>query len=136
MNSKKTALIIIVAIIGMGLVAYMLYNKPHRSVEEESAIEITASDLMQVYQRNEESANGLYLDKVLEVSGIVADTTTNQNGKQIVLLETNDAMFGISCTMKNKLTNISPNQPITIKGFCKGYLSDVVLTECVVSINK
>lgn len=120
----------VIILLAIGI-AYQQYNKPHRSVENETAIAIQAKQLFNDFYTNETSANSNYLNKVLEVTGIVVALNTNQDGAQIVLLETENPMFGISCTLEQSSDAIKMGDQVTIKGICTGYLSDVVVNRGV-----
>lgn len=127
--------IILLGLLALALIAvsvYRLYNKPHRQLENEKSISVDASTLLKAFEQDESAANAIYLDKVLEVSGSVSSISTNQDGKQVIVLGSHDPMFGISCTMAVESPASKQGDYLIIKGFCKGYLSDVVLTECKV----
>jgi hypothetical protein len=121
---------IIGLVVAIGLVAvligYKMYNKPHRSVEEESSISISASELFNQFRQNEEQANSTFLNKAVEVTGVVSEVFKNQDGMQVIVLKTADDLYGISCTMDHDQP-IHVGAVVTIKGFCMGYLSDVVI---------
>lgn len=126
----KKILFAIVLLIAVALV-YGLYQwfKPARNVQRESAVTVTAPALYKAFQVNEKDPQ--YLDKAVQVSGTVAETKTNQAGKTVCILQTDDLIFGINCTFK-KNTTLQPQQQVVIKGLCTGYLSgaDVVLIDC------
>jgi len=129
----KKSIFIIVLILGLSAVwiIYRMYNKPHRDALTETSIQVSASDLFRNYESNETEANELYLDKVVEVTGRIAEITTNQELIPIVVFETDNPMFGVRCTMENQIINASPGDSVTIKGICTGYLSDVIITKSV-----
>lgn len=121
-------------LIGLGLVAlissvvfYRMYNKPHRDPSSEVSIQITAVDLLHSYEANEADANGRYLDKALEVSGKISEITTNQDSIPVIVLETENPMFAVRCTMDNVQNSVKVGNTVTIKGICTGYLSDVII---------
>ena len=124
---RKLLVIAILAIGVMAILAYRFYNKPHRVVADEEAVRIDAVELFDAFQQDEHKANLLYLDKALEIKGSVSEILQNQDGKTVVVLKTNDPLFGISCTMSTPVT-VQPGMMVTIKGICTGYLSDVVIT--------
>jgi len=64
----------------------------------------------------------------MEVTGTVSEILTNQDGRSVLVLKTNDPLFGISCTMTDDISRVQPGMSVTIKGICTGYLSDVVIT--------
>lgn len=112
-------------------VSYGLYQwyKPHRNVHNEDAVAIAAPALYKAFQANEKDPR--YLDKALQVNGTITETKTNQAGKTVCILQTDDLIFGINCTF-TKNTTLQSQQQVTIKGLCTGYLSgaDVVLIDC------
>jgi hypothetical protein len=127
---KKSIVIIILLVILVGSwIAYRMYNKPHRDPSAESSIQITAVDLFRSYETNEVEANGRYLDKVLEVSGKITEITTNQESIPVIVLETENPMFTVRCTMENPEIEASVGDVVKIKGICTGYLSDVIIVK-------
>jgi hypothetical protein len=129
---KKPLIAILVLIILAVLGGAIYYNRPQRSVASEKGIEVMAADLVKEYQENEHVANGKYLDKAIQVSGVIADVSKNQDGKPTITLSSNDAMTGVFCTLKESPTNISAGSSITIKGICSGMLSDVRIREAII----
>ena len=130
---RKILIIVTLSCLAALTVGYTLYNKKHRSVENERAIELTAIDLFTAYETNETEANTKYLDKTLAVSGVISEITTNQDGNQVIILGTDDPIFGIHCTLVEENKNVIVGNAVTIKGICTGYLSDVVLTSGILT---
>ncbi len=120
--------IILFGVVVSGVI-YRMYNKPHRDPSTESSIQITAADLFRSYETNESEANGLYLDKVLEVSGKITEITTNQQSIPVIVLETENPMFTVRCTMENPEIPVNVGDAVKIKGICTGYLSDVIIVK-------
>lgn len=110
------------------IVAYKMYNKPHRTVDDEEALVVSAVQLFDDFEQNESEANKKYLDKVVEVTGRISEVSTNMDNKPIVVLETDNSMFGVRCTMSGSSLTAQEGSLATIKGICTGYLSDVVIT--------
>lgn len=134
---KRILIVILVILILTAVwVAFRIYNKPHRDSLTEAAIPITAVELFRSYEDNEEVANALYLDKVLEITGEISEITTNQEKMPIVAFETENPMFGIRCTMDNPSINVQPGDSVTIRGICSGYLSDVIIIKSVITEQK
>ncbi|MBV9962427.1 MAG: hypothetical protein JO072_09285 [Parafilimonas sp.] len=127
---KKAFLIIIILIAGVGSIyAYYVWNEPARDVSKEKGIHITAAAIFDSFSNNEQSANALYLNKAVEVTGIVTNIKKNQAGETVVYLQSNDPVFGVNCTFKQDPGAIQKGNTITFKGICTGYLSDVILNE-------
>ncbi|WP_276370519.1 hypothetical protein [Chryseolinea sp. H1M3-3] len=133
LTMRTTVIILIISIAGVIIVGYRLYNKEHRSVEKEQSIRIDAVQLFKSFETDEVTANLKYLDKVVEVSGEVSEVMTNQMGASVLLLETDNPLYGVSCTMANGKANVRRGMQVSIKGICTGYLSDVVITQGILS---
>jgi hypothetical protein len=133
----RIILIIIALIILAGiLIGYTLYNKPQRSVESEKAIAISAIQLFKEFEENETDANTKYLNKAVLVSGVISEINSNQEGKTVLILETENPMFGVSCTLEDQAQGLSTGASVTVKGICTGYLSDVVVTRGIIPKNE
>jgi hypothetical protein len=111
------------------LFIYSKWNKAPASIENADAVELNATDLFLAFSENEQQATQTYNGKVLEITGIVSSTATNQEGKTIVQLQTDDPLFGINCTME-KEHEIKEGETVTIKGICSGFTTDVILIRC------
>jgi uncharacterized secreted protein with C-terminal beta-propeller domain len=134
MQGKKKVLIAVLLIIAIVLIAFWyIFNKPHRSVEDEVSIPVTASEIFSAYNSDETHANALYLDKIISVSGEIAEIKNNQDNKMVLVLKTTDPIFGVACTLKESTDKLKSGNQVTVKGICSGYASDVVLRDCIVA---
>ncbi len=129
---KITLLVFFIVIVTGSIIAYNMFTKPRRDVANEKGMVITASQLVNEYQQSESSANAKYLNKPIEVKGTITEVSQNQEGKTTVQLATDDAMTGVFCTLKEKNTNLSAGNKVTIKGICNGMMSDVRISEAIV----
>ena len=128
---KKIALVILVLLLAVAAyVWFFVWNKPQTNVAGATAIKTEAVALFNEYSTNEQAANQKYLEKILEVAGIVTSVNKNAEGQTVILLKTNDPMFGINCTMEEKHIVLKEGDAVTLKGICTGYLTDVVLISC------
>jgi hypothetical protein len=134
----RTWVKVVLIIGGIGLLAaagvvYYVYNKPHRDVSSEKGVQLSAQNLYDAFRTSENNANKLYLDKAIELTGEVADISTNQDGKIVVNFKTSDPLVVINCTFKDNPGELKPGQTITFKGICTGYIPDanVVINEGV-----
>ena len=128
----KTLLIIgLICILAGGGLVYWIFNKPHRDVTQEKAVQLTAQKLFDAFKANEAAANQRYLDKAIELSGEVGEVIKNQEGQIVVNFKTNDPLFVINCTFKTNPGELKVGQNITFKGICTGYIPDanVVINE-------
>jgi preprotein translocase subunit YajC len=129
---KITGIIILILIVAGSVVAYFMWNRPQRNVENEKGIQVTAAQLVKEYQANEAEANKKYLDKAIQVTGSVTEVKNNQDGNSTISLASDDAFTGVFCTLKEKIADMNSGSTVTIKGICSGMLSDVRLREAVV----
>jgi len=122
----------IIAIAGASFAVYV-FNKPHRDVTNEKAVQLTAEKIYAEFKINEEAANKKYLDKAIQLSGEVSNVTTNQDGQTVVDFKTSDSLVFINCTFKTNPGTLKPGNTITFKGICTGYIPDanVVINEGV-----
>ena len=132
MKKLRTVALFILAV-GISIAAYLwffVWNKPQVNVAKAESIKIDAPVLFKEYSTNEQTANKNYLEKIMEVRGEVTSVTKNAEGLTVVLLKTEDPMFGINCTMEQKDIRVKEGETIVLKGICTGYLTDVVLIRC------
>ena len=131
MKQMKAILIslLFVALLGSAYAWFFVWNKPQQNIKQASAISINATDLFNAYSLNEVEANKTYINKVVAVTGEVSNVGTNNEGKTVVLLKSDDLMFGVNCTLE-VAAPIKNGETITLKGLCTGFLTDVVLIRC------
>lgn len=132
MRKRSLALIAVILLAVAALAWWYAWNKPHRDVINESSISISADSLYNEYNSNETEANKQFLDKAISVHGAVQQIISNQQGQQVILLETSDPVAAVSATLKDLPTmQLKKGDHITIKGICSGFSSDVVLRDCI-----
>ena len=132
---KYLKYILLLAVLG-GVFGFYMYNKPHKNMNSARAdLKLSAIQLFADFESDEVQANTKYLDKVMEVEGIVKEITQDENGMTTVTLEAGSEMFGVICQMdnlsKHKRTNFKEGEQVKFKGICTGVLMDVVLVRCV-----
>ncbi|MFB9842377.1 OB-fold protein [Mucilaginibacter ginsenosidivorans] len=103
----------------------------HRSVENEKATVVTATRIVKDFEANEASANARYLDKAIEVKGVILKKEKDQAGNTTITLKSGDPFANIFCTLKPGRYDLR-DSVIVVKGICTGFLSDVVLNGAVV----
>ncbi|MCF8256029.1 MAG: OB-fold putative lipoprotein [Flavobacteriales bacterium] len=132
---KKISLVLLLlGIVGFAA-AYFIYNKPHRDIAaEDAAFNLTADELFDAFEADETAANAIYLDKVVAVTGTVAETSVNNAGQTVITLIAANAMLGgVSATMQEQgALSVPDGAEVTVKCRCTGYLMDVILINCSV----
>ena len=132
---KKFLIVIGVGILlGLGGFYYVM-NKPRPSMETMKVdANVSAVELLAAFKADENTANGQYLNKTVQVYGVVKEASTKEN-VTTVYLEADDMMSSIICELdkysKHPRTSFSAGEKVTFKGICSGYLDDVVLDRCL-----
>lgn len=135
MKKKIILLGLIAAVIGGIGVWYFIFYKPthfKRDVADEQAINVTAVKIVADFLANEDSANKVYLNKAIAITGEVIEARKNQDGKPTVTLKSGDSFSNIYCTLKDDAGEIQGGTTVTVKGICTGYLSDVVIIDAII----
>lgn len=136
MKIKKGLLIVGVIIVLGVLFANRMYNKPHISVKKtEAEISLNTSKIINDFSSDEAKANEKYLEKIIEVTGVVKEIVT-ENNKTILSLGNTENIESVMCHFTNledlKSKKIAVGKTIKVKGICTGYLLDVVLVKSVI----
>ena len=124
-------LVIIVLISATWYYVFVYAKNHHRNVAAESAIVLSAVDLVKAYQNNEIAANAQYLNKAMEITGVVLDTKKDQAGNTTITLQSADPFSSVFCTLTTSGQIPANGNIVKVKGVCNGYLSDVVINEAV-----
>jgi hypothetical protein len=139
MTKKYILLFFIAAIAIAAIIAYAIWNKPHKNIKDAVAIEISSDQLYDSFANDSAGTKSKYINKVLSVSGKVTGISKNQQNQQIILLKTNNAGASVNCTMEESANNIKEGDVISVKGICSGYIpgdkdmelpGDVFLIRC------
>lgn len=125
----------IVIVGGLGL-AYALYNKPHQNIKkQDAAFTLAAGSFLGEFESDETAANSKYLDKVVQVEGIVEDFKVDDQGVTSVRLKAGDGFAGVVCQLdersEHERLEFKKGETVTFKGICTGMLMDVVMVRCV-----
>ena len=129
-------LLLIIALFG-AYYFYKEYNRTAVPVSQLKSINIfTPNELYTEFKDNETAANLKYLNKPIEVVGKIVATNTAENGITTVAIDSGDPMGVISCELSSsenpKISKLAPLDNIRIKGICTGFLTDVILNNCVI----
>jgi hypothetical protein len=129
--AKRILVVLLMVLLAGGIIGWVVWNKPHPKAEDEKASAIAADSLYNAFVQNEQAANTHYLNKVLELQGSAAELSRNQDGQQVLILSVPDPLGGVQCTMRKDQPAVAQGQAVRIKGFCNGYTSVVLLSDCV-----
>ena len=131
MKKKGVILALLGGLVAVAVAIVLVWNKPHKTVDNKDGVSITAEALTKAFEENEQQANTTYLSSILEVEGIISEITRNQDGRTVLLLGVEDPLSGVQWTMKDDDATYEIGQKVTIKGFCNGYTTVVLLNDCV-----
>jgi hypothetical protein len=136
MNKKYFLLTVFLLLVLVGIGAYFRYNKPTRDLTDKKAdLSISAKELYKQFSENEGQANRQYLDKVVQVKGILTAVSRGEDGSLNLALDAGNPMGGVTCEMPAENApegaNLQTGQQVTVKGQCTGILTDVLLVKCV-----
>jgi len=142
---KKVLLVVLVLVIAGGAYGAWLYFQPHRDVQStETDYALKASDIVDEYLKDRETANAKYLDdegesKVLEIEGQVYEINEDFNGNTVILLKTDTAKAGVNASFTEESSKeakqVQKGSTITIKGVIRSgaaYDSDLEMYEHVI----
>lgn len=135
---KIIVAVILIFFLGL-LYSLYLYNKPFRNVEKSKAdIEISLKELIEEYKQDEVSANSKYLDKLIQIEGIITDISIN-NGNSVLTVSESKNNPSIICNMSPNYNvnalKLKIGDKVSVKGICTGYLLDIILINCVLTKN-
>lgn len=114
-----------------------MYTKPARIEvsKVENVNQVAIEDLIQGFQIDEEKANADFIEKVLEIKGVVKEISFLNDRHTILLKSKNFSQSFVMCDM-SPLGNYNINElvkgdTIVLRGVCKGYLLDVIMLNCI-----
>lgn len=134
--NKKNILIGLISIIVLGAgYGYYLWHKPPQDMASAKVdMALDAKIIYDEFSKDETAANAKYLDKVIQVKGVVA-SVDKQNGTSLIMLDSGDPMGGVACELDplttHAKTDFQEGEEVTFKGTCSGKLSDVQISRCV-----
>jgi len=126
-----------VCIVVLLVIAGLYTSRPSDTVTQKTAVEFSMStqDLLGEFLEDENKANENYVEKVIEVDGIVKEVVF-LNNRYTVILHGLGEYACLMCEMNIDeaalLPNLTEGDSITLKGVCKGFLMDAILLNCVI----
>lgn len=136
---KKKRILLIVFLVGL-VAAYFVYDnflKTAPSMKRlDAEYKVSAESLYAEFNEDEEAANSKYLNKIIEIEGIIEKVETSEDNLPIITLKTGG--FGVvKCTMESVLNNeessrLKPNTTVLLRAECIGILLDVLLIRSII----
>ncbi len=137
-NSRLLAVVILLCgVIGVGSGYYMFQKKHDNLADLEADYSLTAMELFHEYEADESKANGVYLDKVIQISGTLAEKSKLGESEVVLFIRPEDEIFGVSCAFSGADAKaalaLDEGTELSIKGICTGINMDVNLVRCVIN---
>lgn len=128
-SMKRNWIALIIVLIITTVIGYNYVYQDHRDIEnEQTEFSMSSVEINQLFSKNPTSAEQKFLNKTIEVSGLITDINSND-------ITIDDKVF---CQFSNNLEpSLNKNEKVKIKGRVIGYddlLEQVKLDQC--SINK
>ena len=112
---------------------FYLYNKKTPSLENTKPdISLTADELYHGFSIDETEATKKYSGKVLQVNGEILSISQSDSISNIILKADNALFGGVNCSFNSLKSLPQKGDNINIKGRCQGYLTSVILNNCVI----
>ena len=126
--------IIALSVIGLivaAIVSLYVFRKSDNSVAgKKPDFKVLCSEIVNEFESDEQSASTKYVDKIVEVEGVIAEISSDEES-YVIILKDPDSFSGVSCSISKeeiKEDEIGKaGDKIKIKGICTGYLMDVTL---------
>ena len=149
---KKKHILIMAVILIAGLIAFFsviiasskfrekvissVFKPPKSLVKVKPDYVFDATGFFNIYEVTEKESDSLYIDRIIQVTGPVAEILQEEGQKYTVILRDDMAFSGINCSMdeefKSEIARLKSGDTVTIKGVCAGMLMDVILTRCII----
>jgi hypothetical protein len=127
--------------------AYYIYSEYNRRLKDTSllkaAYSLPAEQLVKEFENNDTLAGQKYMDRVLEVKGLVKELVKDEQGYFTIVLGDTNSYSAVRCSMDTlhhaEATVLQKGMDATMKGICSGFNkdellgSDVILVRSVVS---
>ncbi len=136
---KKLLPILLLLTLVVLLFLFFRGNRPSETLnpttvwEQETEETINATELFDAFMQDEAGANERYLNKVVEVEGVVSTVRSGQ-GSTSILLRSNDPTYGVRCRLDRQPNGDSREyevgQTIRFKCICSGFVHDVDMVQC------
>lgn len=128
------AVLLFLFLAGAGAGIY-LFNKKHKDLlKTKPDFTLSASELQKEFGNNEQAATAKYVNRILEVSGVIASVNLNDDKTISITLVTESDLNSVICTFPSvsDSTLLKKGLTVTLRGECSGYLTDVLLNNCSV----
>ena len=119
---KKVILAVVILVIATALIWW------YWPQTQNPDLKISATELLETFEQDEAKGNEMYLGKLIQVSGTIAEMEMDQQGRLTLMLREPNAFGGVLVTLEEGHEKIFDlGEKVEIVGECNGFLFDVVL---------
>ncbi|MEM8928837.1 MAG: hypothetical protein AAGC45_11580 [Bacteroidota bacterium] len=138
MKNKKAGFILVCAavitLISIWALCYIDKSPEKITPDTRVEVKISSADLLASFIEDESKANSDFVERVIQVKGVVKEVTF-LNNRYTVLLQGQGEYACLICDMDEdevgQINEVTIGDTITLKGVCKGFLMDAILLNCV-----
>src|SRR5690606_15031187 len=100
---------------------------------EKAAFSMTAPELYNAFEADENAAMIKYGNQLIEVTGQVKESTTDDKSNSMILLDSGHPLLGVKTMFQTPVINPPAiGEQVVIRGFCSGINGDVELTRSTI----
>lgn len=142
MKKKKVFILVILALVLAGIsYAWMKYNEGPLNIHQAKGIAVSSEELYSTFRKDSVTANKIYNNKIVLVTGKIVTIKKNNDQQQVILLNSNEDGAYVNCTME-ETSGVKEGAIVSIKGICGsigqgeedlGIKGDVYITRGLVS---
>lgn len=119
---RKIWLGILILIVAGGAIAYRMFSKEEPDITQDKPdAAITVKGLIEAFEKDTASASKMYIDKIVEVTGIIKSVDT---AGAVVMGEVGSAsevVVGLDRRHLKEAAELKPGTNATLQGICSGY---------------
>lgn len=138
MYNKVKILVIgfLLLLIGLSYFCLEYYSRPIKDITKlKTELHLSSEKLLGSFRSNIAYANSIYVEKIIEVEGVIKEVIFT-NDRYTIVLQGHDDLSYIVCDMLHDnidvFEKLKPGQTVHLKGICKGFLRDVIMLNCIV----
>jgi hypothetical protein len=137
---KNQKLLLILAAVLVTVFCATFYFKVNQKIQIdtiniETETQVTSKKLIAAFLNNESDANLRYVEKAIEIQGVVKEVTYN-NDRCTIFLQGDTEFSSVMCVMKKnqyqEIQKLKKGQSVILKGVCKGFLMDVIFLDGII----
>lgn len=136
MGSAVKVPFLIIALIAMGTINLVFLQSTPDTRKMIPELRVNASNIYRSFCEDEGQARQLYLDKIVEVSGLLRSVEKTPEGKYSLTMDFESSMGHLRCELSDAeypdLDRLKIGEVVTVKGFFREYLFEVLMDQSII----